>query len=125
MMPQYRPQSEPVYQTALSGSTPSGGAAPNTLDAQLLMTQSAGSQGMAPVGGEMFAALPEIGPVPGFRPHHVPGYDGSGYAAAYAEVETVPGALAFDAILVRNGSLTESSILSSVAKGGITLSKGL
>jgi rare lipoprotein A len=124
-IPQYRPQPEPVYQTALSGSTPSGGAAAHTLDAQLMMTQSASSQGMAPAGAEVFAALPQIGPVPGFRPHHVPGYDGSGYAAAYAEVESAPGALAFDAILVRNGDLTESSILSSVAKGGITLSKGL
>jgi rare lipoprotein A len=133
-IPQYRPQPEPayqtapVYQTALSGSTPDGRAAAHTLDAQLLMTQSAHSQGMgqgmAPAGAEVFAALPEIGPVPGVRPHHVPGYDGSGYAAAYAEVQTSPGALAFDAILVRNGGLTESSILSSVAKGGITLSRG-
>jgi rare lipoprotein A len=125
-IPQYRPQPEPTYQTALSGSTPNGGAAAHTLDAQALMAQQpASAQGMAPTDPGMFAALPDIGPVPGFRPHHVPGYDGSGYAAAYAEVETTSGALAFDAILVRNGGLTESSILSSVAKGGITLSKGL
>lgn len=124
-VPQYRPPAEPVYQTALSGSTPSGAALAHTLDAQLLMSQSAPPQGMASGGAEVFAALPDIGPVPASRPHHVPGYDGSGYAAAYAEVERPSGALAFDAILVRNGGLTESSILSSVAKGGITLSKGL
>ncbi|TPP11141.1 septal ring lytic transglycosylase RlpA family protein [Rhizobium glycinendophyticum] len=124
-VPQYRPQPEPVYQTALSGSTPSGGAAPHTLDAQLLMTQPAIAPGMAAADGQVFVALPQIGPVPGLRPHHVPGYDGSGYAAAYAEERSTAGTLAFDAILVRNGGLTESSILSSVAKGGITLSKGL
>ncbi|MDH4439459.1 MAG: septal ring lytic transglycosylase RlpA family protein [Rhizobium sp.] len=124
-IPQYRPQPVPVYQTALAGSTPSGGAVPNTLDAQMLMTQPSGTAVMGQGSADAFAALPEIGPVPGLRPHHVPGYDGSGYAAAYAEVQAAAGALAFDAILVRNGSLTESSILSSVAKGGITLSRGL
>ncbi len=47
----------------------------------------------------------------------------SGFASAYAAEATRSGALAFDAILVRNGGLTERSILASVANGGITLSK--
>ena len=57
------------------------------------------------------------------RPHHIDGYDGSGYAAAYVEEQSQTGMLAFDAILVRNDGLTEHSILSSVAKGGIKLSR--
>lgn len=121
-VPQYRPPVQTSYQTALAGSTPSGGAAPQTLDAQLLMQGGAGVAG-AVVSGESFAALPDYGPIPMPRPHHIDGYDGSGYAAAYAEVPSQPGALAFDAILVRNEALTEHSILASVANGGITLSK--
>jgi rare lipoprotein A len=123
-VPQYRPPVETTYQTALAGSTPSGGAAAQTLDAQLLMQGSAAAGGV--LSGENFAALPDFGPVPMPRPHHVEGYDGSGFASAYLdEARSAPGALAFDAILVRNGGLTEQSILSSVAKGGIRLSSGL
>lgn len=120
-VPEYRPPVATTYQTALAGSTPSGGSAPQTLDAQLLMQGSAGGV----VSGESFAALPDYGPTPMPRPHHVDGYDGSGFASAYVEAPVQAGALAFDAILVRNDGLTEHSILASVAKGGITLSKGL
>ena len=120
--PEYQPPVATTYQTALAGSTPSGGALPQTLDAQVLMQGSAGGTVMS---GESFAALPDYGPTPMPRPHHVDGYDGSGFASAYAEKPTQAGALAFDAILVRNDGLTERSILSSVAKGGIKLSSGL
>ncbi|ODS57202.1 MAG: hypothetical protein ABS40_06505 [Agrobacterium sp. SCN 61-19] len=121
--PQFRPTVDPVYQTALSGSTPSGGAAPQTLDAQVLMQTGAAAPG-AVLSGDSFAALPDFGPTPTPRPHHIDGYDGSGYAAAYAPERVEAGALAFDAILVRNEGLTERSILASVAKGGITLFSG-
>ena len=120
--PEYQPPVATTYQTALAGSTPSGGALPQTLDAQVLMQGSAGGTVMS---GESFAALPDYGPTPMPRPHHVDGYDGSGFASAYAEEPTQSGALAFDAILVRNDGLTERSILSSVAKGGIKLSSRL
>lgn len=124
-VPQYRSTVAPAYQTALNGSTPSGAAAPQTLDAQILMQGNAATDAPGAVlSGESFAALPDHGPVPMPRPHHVDGYDGSGYAAAYAEERPQAGALAFEAILVRNGDLTEQSILASVAKGGITLSSG-
>lgn len=122
-VPQYRPPVETTYQTALAGSTPSGGAAAQTLDAQILMQGSAVAPAGGVLSGENFAALPDYGPVPMLRPHHVEGYDGSGFASAYAAEATRSGALAFDAILVRNGGLTERSILASVANGGITLSK--
>lgn len=122
-VPQYRPPVETTYQTALAGSTPSGGAAAQTLDAQLLMQGSVAAPAGGVLSGENFAALPDYGPVPMPRPHHVEGYDGSGFASAYAAEATRSGALAFDAILVRNGGLTERSILASVANGGITLSK--
>ncbi|MGQ2968607.1 MAG: septal ring lytic transglycosylase RlpA family protein [Allorhizobium sp.] len=122
--PQYQPPVATAYQTALSGSTPSGGAASQTLDAQLLMQGGQGVAAGGVVSGESFAALPDFGPMPMPRPHHIDGYDGSGYAAAYVEAEPQAGALAFDAILVRNDGLTEHSILSSVAKGGIKLSRG-
>lgn len=121
-MPEYQPPVATTYQTALAGSTPSGGAVQQTLDAQLLMQGSAGATVMP---GETFAALPDYGPTPMPRPHHVDGYDGSGFASAYAEQPAQAGALAFDAILVRNDGLTERSILSSVATGGIKLSSGL
>lgn len=124
-VPQFRSTIAPAYQTALNGSTPSGAAAPQTLDAQILMQGNAVADAPSAVlSGESFAALPDYGPVPMPRPHHVDGYDGSGYAAAYAEERPLAGALAFEAILVRNGDLTEQSILASVAKGGITLSSG-
>ncbi|MFN3321388.1 MAG: septal ring lytic transglycosylase RlpA family protein [Allorhizobium sp.] len=122
--PQYQPPVATIYQTALSGSTPSGGAASQTLDAQLLMQGGQGVAAGGVVSGESFAALPDFGPMPMPRPHHIDGYDGSGYAAAYVEAEPQAGALAFEAILVRNDGLTEHSILSSVAKGGIKLSRG-
>lgn len=122
-VPQYRPPVETTYQTALAGSTPSGGAAAQTLDAQLLMQGSGAAPAGGVLSGEYFAALPDYGPVPMPRPHHVEGYDGSGFASAYAAEATRSRALAFDAILVRNGGLTERSILASVANGGITLSK--
>lgn len=122
-VPQYRPPVETTYRTALAGSTPNGGGA-QTLDAQRLMQGAASSGVSAVLSGESFAALPDYGPVPMPRPHHIDGYDGSGYAAAYAEERSQAGALAFEAILVRNGGLTEQSILASVAKGGITLSSG-
>lgn len=123
-VPQFRPTVEPAYQTALSGSTPSGQAAPQTLDAQALMQGTAAAASGAVLTGEVFAALPDFGPLPIPRPHHLDGYDGSGYAAAFVDDRSPAGALAFDAILVRNGGLTEQSILASVAKGGITLSSG-
>jgi rare lipoprotein A len=122
--PQYQPPVATTYQTALSGSIPSGGAASQTLDAQLLMQGGQGVAAGGVVSGESFAALPDFGPMPMPRPHHIDGYDGSGYAAAYVEAEPQAGALAFDAILVRNDGLTVHSILSSVAKGGIKLSSG-
>ncbi|MFN3506209.1 MAG: septal ring lytic transglycosylase RlpA family protein [Allorhizobium sp.] len=122
---QYQPPVATTYQSALAGSTPSGGAAPQTLDAQLLMRSSGAVTGNGTPSGESFAALPDYGPLPMPRPHHIEGYDGSGYAAAYVdEQRSQPGALAFEAILVRNDRLTEQSILSSVAKGGIKLSRG-
>jgi rare lipoprotein A len=124
---QYQPPVATTYQTALAGSTPSGGAGGQTLDAQRLMQGNAAAAviGATVLSGETFAALPDFGPFPMPRPHHVDGYDGSGYAAAYVdEARSTPGALAFDAILVRNDGLTEQSILSSVAKGGIRLSSG-
>jgi rare lipoprotein A len=120
-VPEYEPPVATTYRTALAGSTPSGGTTSQTLDAQLLMQ---GSAGAGVVSGESFAALPDYGPTPMPRPHHIDGYDGSGYAAAYVDERPAAGALAFDAILVRNDGLTERSILSSVAKGGIKLSKG-
>lgn len=122
--PQYQPPISTTYQTALAGPTPGGGAAPQTLDAQLLMQGGAGALAGSAVPSESFAALPDYGPIPMPRPHHIDGYDGSGYAAAYVEAQSKPGALAFEAILVRNGDLTEQSILASVAKGGISLSSG-
>lgn len=118
-VPQFRPTVEPTYQTALSGSTPNGDGTAQTLDAQALM-----QQGDAVVSGDSFAVLPDFGPIPMPRPHHIDGYDGSGYAAAYVEAKPQAGALAFDAILVRNEGLTERSILASVASGGIRLSQG-
>lgn len=121
--PDYQPPVATTYQTALAGPTPSGNTAPQTLDAQLLMQAGTAAPG-AVVSGESFAALPDFGPMPMARPHHIDGYDGSGYAAAYAQERPEAGALAFEAILVRNDGLTERSILASVAKGGITLSSG-
>jgi rare lipoprotein A len=118
---QYQPPVATTYQTALAGPTPSGGTAAQTLDAQFLMQGGAGG---GVVSGESFAALPDFGPTPMPRPHHIDGYDGSGYAAAYVEEQSQTGTLAFDAILVRNDGLTERSILSSVAKGGIKLTRG-
>ncbi|MGL3605383.1 septal ring lytic transglycosylase RlpA family protein [Rhizobium sp. G187] len=109
----------PSLRTALAGTTPSGGTA-GTLDAQLA-AQSILSP-TATEGSEVFAALPDWGPVPTARPHYVPGYDGTGFASAYAAENGGAANLAFDAILVRNEALTERSILSSVAKGGIRLS---
>lgn len=122
--PNYQPPAATTYQTALAGPTPSGNAQPQTLDAQLLMQGSASAAGTGVVSSESFAALPDFGPRPMPRPHHIDGYDGSGYAAAFVEERLETGALAFDAILVRNGGLTERSILSSVASGGIRLSTG-
>lgn len=122
--PDYQPPAATTYQTALAGPTPSGGAQPQTLDAQLLMQGSASAAATGVISGESFAALPDFGPTPMPRPHHIDGYDGSGYAAAFVEERSDTGALAFDAILVRNGGLTERSILSSVASGGIRLSTG-
>ncbi|AOG08166.1 septal ring lytic transglycosylase RlpA family protein [Agrobacterium sp. RAC06] len=121
--PDYQPPVATTYQTALAGPTPSGNTTPQTLDAQLLMQAGTAAPG-AVVSGESFAALPDFGPMPMARPHHIDGYDGSGYAAAYAQERPEAGALAFEAILVRNDGLTERSILASVAKGGITLSSG-
>lgn len=121
--PDYQPPVATTYQTALAGPTPSGNTTPQTLDAQLLMQAGTAAPG-AVVSGESFAALPDFGPMPMARPHHIDGYDGSGYAAAYAPERPEAGALAFEAILVRNDGLTERSILASVAKGGITLSSG-
>ena len=153
--PEYQPPVATTYQTALAGSTPSGGALPQTVVTvhlgqrremlfrparrrckpvfqhrknrrrcgQRARGQQAG--GGTVMSGESFAALPDYGPTPMPRPHHVDGYDGSGFASAYAEEPTQSGALAFDAILVRNDGLTERSILSSVAKGGIKLSSRL
>ncbi|MBC2773437.1 septal ring lytic transglycosylase RlpA family protein [Rhizobium sp. AQ_MP] len=122
-VPQFRPTVAPTYQTALSGSTPDGAGA-QTLDAQRLMQGGTTAAAGAVLSGESFAALPDFGPIPMPRPHHIDGYDGSGYAAAYVEAKPQAGALAFDAILVRNDSLTERSILASVASGGIRLSQG-
>ncbi|CAH0340768.1 septal ring lytic transglycosylase RlpA family protein [Rhizobium sp. CECT 9324] len=127
-IPQYRPgnanDATPSYQTALAGPTPSGGAAANTLQAQLMaqpgMVTSATTGVM-----EQFALLPDFGPFPAERPAHVPGLDGSGYAAAYGETVALPqAALAFDAVMVRNDGLTEASILSSVALGKTRISAG-
>ncbi|UJW73744.1 septal ring lytic transglycosylase RlpA family protein [Rhizobium sp. SL42] len=127
-IPQYRPDNTmgdtPSYQTALAGPTPSGGAAANTLQAQL-MAQPA----MMPTGdpglAEQFALLPDFGPIPAERPAHVPGLDGSGYAAAFAETaQPSKAALAFDAVMVRNDGLTEASILTSVARGKTRISTG-
>ncbi|MDQ0423080.1 rare lipoprotein A [Peteryoungia aggregata LMG 23059] len=126
-VPPMRPMVEPGYQTALAGPTPNGSAAQQTLDAQLLMQGSGekATTGTAVLQSESFAALPEFGPFPMPRPHHIDGYDGSGYAAAFTQEPSETGALAFEAILVRNDGLTERSILSSVASGGIRLSSGL
>ena len=121
--PDYQPPVATTYQTALAGPTPSGNAAPQTLDAQVLM-QSGATAPAAVAAGETFAALPDFGPTPMPRPHHIDGYDGSGYAAAFAPERPEAGTLAFEAILVRNDGLTERSILASVAKGGIMLSSG-
>jgi rare lipoprotein A len=122
-VPQFRPTVETSYQTALAGATPSGTAAPQTLDAQMLMHGTTAVSG-AVVSGESFAALPDYGPIPTSRPHHIDGYDGSGYASAYVDEQQQPGTLAFEAILVRNEGLSERSILASVATGGIRLSTG-
>lgn len=123
-VPQFRPTVEPVYQTALNGSTPSGNAADQTLDAQALMQGGHAAPAGAVLSGDSFAALPDYGPIPMPRPHHIDGYDGSGFASAYAEEQRKAETLAFEAILVRNEGLTERSILASVANGGIRLSQG-
>ncbi|KAE8235643.1 hypothetical protein A4X03_0g9705, partial [Tilletia caries] len=65
---QYQPPVATTYQSALAGSTPSGGAAPQTLDAQLLMRSSGAVTGNGTPSGESFAALPDYGPLPMPRP---------------------------------------------------------
>ncbi len=59
-VPQYRPPVETTYQTALAGSTPSGGAAAQTLDAQILMQGSVAAPAGGVLSGENFAALPTM-----------------------------------------------------------------
>ncbi|MGV8939352.1 MAG: septal ring lytic transglycosylase RlpA family protein [Allorhizobium sp.] len=90
-------------QTSLAGPTPSAGAG-----------LAFGVQQLQPPGiaaFEQFATLPEFGPQLIERPLDGPGRGGSQYASAYAEiVPTSNGDLAFDAILVRNDSLNETSI---------------
>lgn len=110
----------PSFQTALSGSTPSTGGAVQTLDAQRaaqeFMTASATAAD--------FVLLPELGPLPNLRPQGLAAYGKSSLVSAYDASQTSRASLAFDAVLVRNTTLDEASILAAVASGGIQLGRG-
>lgn len=85
---------------AFGGPTPSG---PRDTSAQAF--EALGTQ-------ETFAALPEMGPLPAERPGYGIVGLSSGLTSAYVVEPVSEVELVFDAVMVRNDGLTESSILS-------------
>lgn len=110
----------PSFQTALSGSTPSGGTHTQTLDAQRAAAEFMTASAMP----ADFALLPEEGPLPSLRPDTMGIYAGVSMVSAYDAPQSSHASLAFDAVLVRNTALDEASILAAVASGGIQLGSG-
>lgn len=85
---------------AFGGPTPSGPRAPSAQAFDALATQ------------DTFAALPEMGPLPAERPGYGIVGLSSGLTSAYVVEPVSEVELVFDAVMVRNDGLTESSILS-------------
>nr|CAD6608857.1 septal ring lytic transglycosylase RlpA family protein [arsenite-oxidising bacterium NT-25]CAD6615569.1 septal ring lytic transglycosylase RlpA family protein [Rhizobium sp. TCK] len=85
---------------AFGGPTPSGPRAPSAQAFDALATQ------------DTFATLPELGPLPAERPGYGIVGLSSGLTSAYVVEPVSEVELVFDAVMVRNDGLTESSILS-------------